>query len=246
MVLFAYNGISMYTEATIYRRRYAMSGGLQEEREREYEKQIRHEQNALTLMPLPVRIKSEWFDLMPKVLHLITDGPDNDLDRKYLIKKEISQSFLEIWEKRLMMREEQPIDGTYWVWIHLGGLEANNTIPNFCTAIESKITMLDKDLREEGGLEAIVEFWRSGIPELENANTLQVLDARKKILYAVEALMSTVTLSGCWAHAFERARDNILKIRPVVENWINTQGRQWDLDKPFGGKIEDTITERLN
>ncbi len=240
MVLLPYIGIPLCIEAK--ESVYTMSGGLQFEREQQYERSVRHEKNALTLMPLPVQIRAEWYDLMPKVLRMIEDTPDKRFDKKYLVRKEAVDSFIQQWDRRLMTREG---NGEY-VWIHLGGLEAFETIPNFSRAIEAKIKGLDAEMREKGGLKGIIDLWRTGIEELNNLNDMEVLDARKKILYSVESLMSTVTLSGCWAHAFERARDNILKIRPVVENWINTQGRQWDLDKPFGGKIEDTVTERMN
>lgn len=210
---------------------------LQEEREREYQRAIRRERNALTLMPLPVSIPAAWYDLMERVAPLIKQIPQT---APYFMPHQTLDAFLNTWKARLMRR-----DGNH-VWVYLGGLECYDMIPAFSRSLERSIKGFDQDLKVKGGLKATIELWRRYAIGLNNLNDIEVLDARRGMLHSLEALMSTITLSGCWAAAFERARDNILKIRPTVYEWIRTQGRTWDLDQPFGGKVQASITERMS
>jgi len=136
-------------------------------------------------------------------------------------------------------------DGDH-VWVYLGGLECYEMIPAFSRSIEWRIRGHDLEVKSRGGLKATVELWRTHVRGFSHLNDIQVLEARRNLLHSLESLMSTITLSGCWASAFERARDNILKIRPMIQEWIHTQGKYWDLDQPFGGKVEAIVTKRLN
>ena len=200
----------------------------QKERELRREREIRRERNALTIMPLPVRIPSEWYDLLPKVMPLISRSPE---ESRYFIPEEAAQAFLQMWKQRLMRR-----DGEH-VWVHLGGLECYETIPNFAKGVAHRVKGRDSEIKEKGGLKALIEHWRTNVEELKGLDDKSILEARIQVVRALEPLMSTLALSGAWGSAFERSRENILKIRPVVQKWITEHGRQWDLDEPFGGKL---------
>ncbi|MEE8471244.1 MAG: hypothetical protein V3S51_07940, partial [Dehalococcoidia bacterium] len=182
----------------------------------------------LTIMPLPVRIPTEWYDLLPKVLPLISRSPEQS---KFYMPEETVQSFLQMWKQRLMRR-----DGEY-AWVHLGGLECYETIPNFAKGVEHRIKGRDAEMKERGGLKALIQHWRTSVAGMNDLDDKAVLEARIGIVRTIEPLMSTLALSGSWGAAFERSRENILKIRPVVQRWIAQHGKQWNLDEPFGGKL---------
>lgn len=208
-------------------------GELETQREREIrrDRDLRREKNALTIMPLPVRIPSEWYDLLPKVLPLINRSPEQS---KFFMPEATVQAFLQMWKQRLMRR-----DGEY-TWVHLGGLECYETIPNFAKGVEHRIKGRDAEVKEQGGLKGLIQHWRTRVAELNNLDDKAVLEARIGIVHSLEPLMSTLAMSGAWGVAFERSRENILKIRPVVQRWIAQYGKQWNLDEPFGGKLSQS------
>jgi hypothetical protein len=201
---------------------------LQRRREIQRERELRKERNALTIMPLPVKIPKEWYELLPKVLPLISRSPQ---ESKYYMPEANVQAFLKMWGQRLMRR-----DGDY-VWVHLGGIECYETIPRFAKAVEEKIKGRDMEIKERYGLKGLLEHWRINVRELNSLDDKSVMEARMRILRSIEPLLSTLALSGAWGGAFERSRENILKIRPVVQKSIAEQGHRWDLDEPFGGKL---------
>lgn len=205
--------------------------GTQRERELRRDRELRRERNALTLMPLPVRMPKEWYDLLPKVMPLISRSPD---ESKYYMAEETAQAFLQMWKQRLMRRDGND------VWVHLGGLECYETIPKFAKGVEQRIKGRDSEIKEQGGLKGLIQHWGAHVEELRSLDDKAVLEGRMRFVRSLEPLMSTLALSGTWGVAYERSRDNILKIRPVVQKWIAEHGRQWNLDEPFGGKLSQT------
>ena len=197
-------------------------------RELRREKDLRRERNALTIMPLPVRIPAEWYDLLPRVIALVPNSPN---ESRFYMPEETTQAFLQMWSQRLMRRDGKDI------WVHLGGLECYETIPNFAKAVEQRIKGRDAELKQSGGLKALINQWRSNVLGLQDQDDKAILESRIQLVHALEPLMSTLALSGAWGVAYERARDNILKIRPVIERWMDQHGSQWNLDEPFGGKL---------
>lgn len=209
----------------------------QNSREQEYNRRLRREQNALTIMPLPVRILIDWYNILPIVFPLISNLPE---DSAHYIDPQILQDFIRLWKGRLMNSDGQN------AWINLGGIECYETIPSFAQAIESKIQARDSEAKADGGLKAAIDLWRTHIKSLGNLDDMQVLAARKKFLGLLESIMSTITLSGCWAEAFQNANENIIQLRPQIERWIEENESLWDLDLPFGGKIAPSTTDRLS
>ena len=207
-------------------------------RQLDIEREQRRELNALTLMPLPVRIPAEWYHLLPKVFPLVVGSGD---ESEHYIDPDVARGFLEMWGQRLMKD-----DGDY-VWIHLGGVEAYETIPAFAKGVETKIKGRDQEVREQGGgLKDVIEHWRNSVEDLRGLDDKDVLEARKDIIHTLEPLMSTVALSGAWAVAYSRSCDNIYKFRETVRDWMAKYGDQYDLDLPFGGKIEASVETRLH
>jgi len=201
------------------------------ERELRWERDVQREKNALTVMPLPVRFWDEWYDLVPKVLPLVSRSPD---ESKYFIPEEKVQAFLDMWNGRLMRTDEN------YVWLHLGGIECFETIPNFARGVESRIRGRDQEIKEEGGIKALVEHWQTHIEELKDVDPKDVLEARIRIVNSLEPLMSTLAFGGSWSAAYARAIENIIQTRPVIQEWIAKHGDQWNLDLPFGGRLENS------
>lgn len=202
----------------------------QKQREARRDQEQRREINALTIIPLPLRFLSEWYDLLPRVLPLVSRSPEES--RNY-IAEDIVQAFLRLWEQRLMRRDEEH------VWVRLGGLECYESIPRFANRVEERIKGREEEIRQEGGIKAVIEYWRTRVEDLKCLDDRAVLESRMKTLPAIEHVLSAVALSGCWGVAFERSKENILKIRDEVQGWISRYGSQWDLDKPFGGKLSE-------
>ncbi len=206
-------------------------------REIEFEREQRREHNALSLMPLPVRIPAEWYHLLPKVLPLVVDS---DGESENVLSPDVAKAFLSMWQERLM-RE----DGEY-IWLKLGGVEAFETIPSFARAVEIKVKGRDQEIKESGGLKGVIDHWRTSVNELRDEDDKEVLEGRKEILRAIEPLMSTVALSGAWAVSYQRSCENLYRIRESVRDWMDRNRDHYDLDQPFGGRIEATVETRLH
>lgn len=204
----------------------------QSQRKLRRDQDLRRERNALTIMPLPVKIPAEWYELLPRVLPLVGRSPQ---ESKFYIADETVQAFRQMWAQRLMTR-----DGDN-VWLRLGGLECYETIPRFARAVENRVKGRDQEVNRQGGLKAVIEYWRTGMEELNGRDDRTVLEARMRVLPSLEHLLSAAALSGAWGTAFERAGENILKIRPTVQGWIAQHGKRWNLDEPFGGKFEESL-----
>lgn len=198
------------------------------QRELEFERRHRREENALSIMPLPVEIPVHWYDLPPSVLPLVTSDA---LESRFHMDDRSVWEFFQMWGGRLIKRNQGN------VWVFLGGVECLETIPRFAKRLNYMIRKRDEELKKMGGLMSAIAHWRAAIPALKDLDDKDVLNARIRILNSFEPLMSTVALSGAWAVAFEWARDNLYKTRPSVWHWMEQHGSDWDLDKPFGGKV---------
>ena len=201
------------------------------ERELRWERDVHREKNALTIMPLPVQFWGEWYDLVPMVLPLVDRTRE---ESEFFIPEEKVQAFLDMWNGRLMRRDPN------YVWLHLGGIECFQTIPNFCRGVESRIKGRDQEVKEQSGIKALVERWQTAIEDLGAAAPKDVLEARIKIVNSLEPLMSTLAFGGSWSAAYARAIENILVTRPVIQEWVAKYGDQWNLDLPFGGTLENS------
>jgi hypothetical protein len=198
------------------------------EREVRWERDLRREENALTLIPLPVKLPAETYDLLPRVLPLLPRSPD---ESPHHVPEQDVQSFLEMWEQRLLKRDEDS------VWVNLSGLECWEIIPNFATTVSDALKGRDAEMRQEGGMRASIEYWRSHVEDFKDCDDKTILDRRVHTLRSIAPLLSAVALSGAWGVTYQRSRENIYKIRGKVQDWIDKNGDQWDLDQPFGGMV---------
>ena len=192
------------------------------------EKELVREINALTVMPLPVRIPASWYDLLPRVLPLIrwpTEQP------RLCMAEEIIDTFLRKWRKILIRRE-----GTF-VWLHLGGVACYEIIPNFIRRIEYRIDCSDGEITEKGGMKGLIQHWRTCVEELRSLDDEAVLQARNEILRLLQPERWHEQLGREWSLAAERAHVNFGRIRPVIKKWIATHENQCNLDEPFGGRL---------
>ncbi len=201
-------------------------------REMRRDRDLRRERNALTIMPLPVSMPIEWYDLLPRVIPLLTHSPN---ESRFYMPEETVQAFLQMWNQRLMRRDAKN------AWVHLGGLECYEMIPNFAKGVAERVKGRDSEMKQVGGLKALINHWRINVSGMQDLDDKAVLEARIQIVHSLEPLMSTLALSGAWGVAYERSRDNILKIRPVVQKWMEQHGKQWNLDEPFGGKLSQGV-----
>ena len=188
------------------------------------------EMNALTIMPLPVRIPASWYDLFPKVLPLITRVTEQT---KTCLPDETTQIFLKRWNKALIRRE-----GSF-VWLHLGGVACYEVIPNFVKGVKDKIVSREKELKDRGGTKAIIMHWRTCIEELKQLDDAAVLKSRNEMLRLLHPEMWHEGLGRAWTFAAERAHVNFVKIRPTVQSWIAKYEDRCDLDKPFSGRLPE-------
>jgi len=184
--------------------------------------------NALTIMPLPVKIPSSWYDILPKALMLITRSPE--LTRFYLAE-ETSQIFLQRWKHALIRRE-----GSF-VWLHLGGVACYEVVPNFVKEVKEKIMNRDKEIKDKGGSKALIQHWRACLEELKALDDSAVLKSREETLRLLQPEMWHEGLGRAWKFASERAQLNFNRIRPAVQRWIAEHENRCDLDKPFSGKL---------
>jgi hypothetical protein len=186
------------------------------------------EVNALTIMPLPVKIPASWYDTLPKVLPLIRWSTEQT---RFFMGEELIDIFLQKWRKILIRRE-----GDY-VWLHLGGVACYEVIPNFIKGVKYRIDSSDEEIIENSGREALIKHWRMCIQELELLDDHGVLVARDEILSIIQPEMWIEELGKSWGSAAERAHANFGRIRPVIKNWIARYQDRCNLDEPFGGRL---------
>jgi len=192
------------------------------------EREIVREVNALTIMPLPVRIPASWYDILPKVMPLISTYSDQT---GYSMGEEVVQMFLKRWGKILIRR-----DGTF-VWMRIGGVACYEIIPNFVKGVRHAIDSCDAEMVEKGGMQAVIQHWRVSLEELRFLDDDAVLKGRNEILRVLRPEMWHEELGRHWNYAAERAHVNFGKIRPVIRKWIAKHENQCNLDEPFGGRL---------
>jgi hypothetical protein len=186
------------------------------------------EMNALTIMPLPLRIPASWYDLLPKVLPLIRTTTEHS---EGCMAEEIVQLFLKKWSKALIRREGN------FVWLHLGGVACYEILPEFVKTVRERIMRREREIREKHGVRAIIHYWRSCINELREQDDAAVIKARRETLRLLQPEIWHDGLGRAWSFAAQRANVNFASIRPMVQKWISKYENQCDLDKPFAGRL---------
>jgi len=186
------------------------------------------EMNALTVMPLPLRIPASWYDLLPKVLPLIKKTTERT---ECCMAEETIQIFLKRWNKALIRRE-----GTF-VWLHLGGVACYEILPDFVKSIRERIIRREKEIKLKYGTKGVIQHWRSCINELKERDDPAVLKIRGETLRLLQPEMWHDGLGRAWSFAAERANVNFSRIRPVVQKWISKCENADILDKPFAGRL---------
>lgn len=192
------------------------------------EREIVREVNALTLMPLPVKIPVSWYDALPRVLPLLRWSSEQP---RFFMAEELIDIFLTKWKKILIRR-----DGDC-VWLHLGGVACYEVIPNFVRGVRLRIDSSDEDVSARSGQEGVIEHWRSCIADLQGLDDEAVSAARSQILGLIDADRWNEELGKSWSFAAERAHVNFGKIRPVIKKWIAKYQDRCNLDEPFGGRL---------
>jgi hypothetical protein len=195
------------------------------------DREIEQEKNALTIMPLPVRIPALWYDILPGVLPLISRTSDLT---EFCLPEETTQIFLQRWKKALIRREGN------FVWLHLGGVACYEIIPNFVKSVRDKIMFRDKEIKEKLGVKAVIQHWRTSIKELQFLNDEAILKVRNVTLRILQPDAWHEGLGRAWSYAAERANMNFCNIRPVIQKWIEKYESLCDLDKPFSGKLSES------
>lgn len=198
------------------------------EREIQWERRRRQERNALTIMSLPVRMPADWYGRLPRVMPLI---PRSAEQSKFYISEDVARSFLQMWKERLIK-----YDGNS-AWMSLGGLECYDSIPKFVNGVERSIRGYDREITEQRGIQAVIQHWRTSIKELANSDNTAVLNARVEITNSLLPLMSTIAMASFWAESFVQALEDIHKVRSEIHTWMARHEQEWNLDKPFGGKL---------
>jgi hypothetical protein len=200
------------------------------------ERETEQEKNALTIMPLPIRIPALWYDILPRVLPLINRTSERT---ECCMPEATTQVFLQRWKKTLIRREGN------FVWVHLGGVACYEIIPNFVKSVRDKIVLRDREIKEKHGTNAVIQHWRTSIQELQHLDDETVLKVRNVTLRLLQSDTWHEGLGRAWSYAAERANMNFLNIRPVIQRWIEKYESRCDLDKPFSGRLsESTIPER--
>ena len=194
------------------------------------EKEIEQEKNALTVMPLPVRIPALWYDMLPRVLPLISRTAEQ---MECCMPEETIQVFLQKWQRVLIRRE-----GSF-VWLHLGGVACYEIIPNFVKSVRDKILHRDTEIKGRHGVRAVAQHWRNCIQELKNLDDDSVLKVRNETLRILHPDLWQEGLGRSWSFASERANMNICNIRPIIQRWIAKYESQCDLGKPFAGRLSE-------
>ena len=186
------------------------------------------EMNALTVMPLPVRIPASWYDLLPKVLPLIKKTTERT---ECCMAEETIQIFLKRWNKALIRRE-----GTF-VWLQLGGVACYEILPDFVKSIRERIIRREKEIKLKYGTKGVIQHWRSCVNELRERDDPAVLKIRMETLRLLQPEMWHDGLGRAWSFAAERANVNFTRIRPAVQKWISRYENLDILDKPFAGRL---------
>ena len=192
------------------------------------EQEASREMNALTVMPLPVKIPASWYDVLPKVLPLVRLSSAKS---KFFIADDIIELFSQRWDKILIRR-----DGSF-VWLHLGGVACCEIIPNFVREVKHRIDGRDNEIKEKQGKEALIQHWRDCIEEMQHFDDDTVLNVRKETLSLLNPDMWHRRLSKSWGYTAEKARVNFCNIRPIIKKWISKYGSRCNLDEPFGGRL---------
>jgi hypothetical protein len=197
------------------------------------ERETEQEKNALTIMPLPVRIPALWYDILPRVLPLISHPSELP---ECCLPEETTRVFIQRWKKTLIRREGN------FVWLHLGGVACYEIIPNFVKSVRDKIMYRDREIKEKHGMNSVIQHWRTNIKELQQLDDEAILRVRHATLRILQPDTWHDGLSRAWSYAAERADMNFCNIRPVIQRWIEKYESQCDLDKPFSGRLsEDAI-----
>jgi hypothetical protein len=192
------------------------------------EREIVREVNALTVMPLPVKLLASWYDTLPKVLPLLRWSTEQT---HFAMAEELVDVFLRKWGKILIRRDGE------CVWVHLGGVACYEIVPNFVRGVRSRIDSSDEEIETQGGAEAVVEHWRSCVEDLGGLEGDAVSKARAEILELINPAQWHEELGKSWSYAAERAHVNFGKIRPVIKRWIAKHEDGCNLDEPFGGRL---------
>jgi hypothetical protein len=197
------------------------------------EKEIEQEKNALTIMPLPVRIPALWYDMLPKVLPLIGRTSEQD---KCCMQEETMQVFLRRWKQAFIRREGN------FVWLHLGGVACYEIVPNFVKNVRDKIVHRDTEIKGKYGVKAVTQHWRTCIQEIKQLDDDAVLRVRNETLHLLHPDLWHEGLGRAWSFAAERANMNFCNIRPVIQRWIAKYESQCNLDKPFAGRFSESMS----
>jgi hypothetical protein len=197
------------------------------------EKEIEQEKNALTVMPLPVRIPALWYDILPKVLPLIGRTSERD---ECCLQEETMQVFLRKWKQVLIRREEN------FVWLHLGGVACHEVLPNFVKTVRDKIIHRDTEIKGKYGVNAVAQHWRTCIQEIRQLDDDTVLKIRNETLHLLHPDLWHDGLGKAWSLASERANTNLCNIRPAIQRWIAKHESQCDLGKPFAGRLSENMS----
>ena len=195
------------------------------------EKETEHEKNALTIMPLPVRIPALWYDILPRVLPLISHTAERT---ECCMPEETIRIFLQRWKQVLIRREGN------FVWLHLGGVACYEIIPNFVKNVRDKILHSDTEIKGKHGVKAVIQHWQTCIQELKQLDDDAVLKVRNKTLRILHPDLWHEGLGRSWSFASERANINFCNIRPVIQRWIAKYESHCDLDKPFSGRLPES------
>lgn len=195
------------------------------------EREFEQEKNALTVMPLPVRIPALWYDMLPRLLPLISRTSEQ---MEFCMPEETMQVFLQKWQRVLIRREGN------FVWLQLGGVACYEIIPNFVKSVREKILHRDTEIKGRNGVKAVAHHWRNCIQELKNLDDDSVLKVRNETLRLLHPDLWHEGLGRAWSFASERATMNICNIRPVIQRWIAKYESQCDLGKPFAGRLPET------
>ena len=192
------------------------------------ERGIVREINALTVMPLPVKIPANWYDILPKVLPLIRWSNEQT---RFFMGEELIEVFLKKWQRILIRR-----DGDF-VWLHLGGVACYEVIPNFVRGVKQRIDSGDSEVGREGGIVAVADHWRQCIEELKDLDDEATLKARDELLDIIDPDKWNEELGKSWSSAAERAHVNFGKIRPIIKKWVEKHEDRCNLDEPFSGRL---------